>query len=352
MRAPAGYLCPACRSPVQRQSGAWHCAACGKTYPILFGIADFRLAPDPYLSLADERAKAARLHAFAQGHSFAETVAEYYRITDDVPPAMARRFAAYVHAGAARGQGVLDRLGGPDPGVGPDAGPDAGPLLDAGCGAGGLVLAAAGAGQDVTGLDIALRWLVIARKRLDEAGVQADLVCADIAAPPFAPGRFARITAIDLFDHLPDQTGSAQTLHALLRPGGRLFASGANRYTLAPYPLAGLWGVGFLPTGLRRRYVIWRRGFDTLRHARLTAPQGLAGLLRRAGFGGLRLRALDIPPDRMQTGSRLEKFTLRLYRHLRTVPVIRGLMVLTGPAFEIQAQKISAPSGASQSDQG
>ena len=187
--------------------------------------------------------------------------------------------------------------------------------------------------------------------------MQADLVCADIAAPPFAEGCFARIAALDLFDHLPDQSGAAQTLHALLRPGGRLFATGANRYTLAPYPLAGLWGVGFLPAGLRRRYVIWRRGLDTLRHARLTAPHGLAGLLRRAGFGGLTVRALDIPPDRMQSGqiqsgSRLEKFTLRLYRHLRTVPVIRGLMVLTGPAFEIQAQKISAPPGASYIDQG
>lgn len=350
MKAPTdlcpAYLCPACRAAVQRQAGAWHCAACGRTYPILFGIADFRLAPDPYLSLADERAKAGRLHDFAQNHSFAETVAEYYRITDDVPPAMARRFAAYVHAGAARGGGVLDRLV-----------PDAGPLLDAGCGAGGLVLAAAVAGRDVTGLDIALRWLVIARKRLDEAGVQAELVCADIAAPPFADGRFARIVALDLFEHLPNPPGAAQTLHALLRPGGRLFATGANRYTLAPYPLAGLWGVGFLPTGLRRRYVIWRRGLDTLRHARLMSPHALAGLLRRAGFGGLRLRALDIPPDRMQTGqiqsgSRLEKFTLGLYRHLRTVPVIRGLMVLTGPAFEIQAQKISAPPGAFHSDQG
>lgn len=343
------YLCPACRSPVQRQAESWDCAACAKVYPVLFGIADFRLAPDPYLSLADERAKAARLHGFAQDHSFAETVAEYYRITDDVPPAMARRFAAYVHAGVARGQGVLDRMAGPELA--------AGPLLDAGCGAGGLVLAAARAGQDVTGLDIALRWLVIARKRLDEAGVQAELVCADIAAPPFAAGQFSRITALDLFEHLPDPPGTAQRLHALLRPGGRLFATGANRYTLAPYPLAGLWGVGFLPAPLRRRYVIWRRGFDTLRHARLLSPYGLAGLLRRAGFGSITLRALDIGPDQsqtdqIQTGSRLKKFILQLYRLLRTVPVIRGLMVLTGPAFESQGQKLFVPPGASHSDQG
>ena len=151
----SAYLCPACRTSVVQQAAGWHCAACDRTYPILCGIADFRLAPDAYLSLADERAKALRLHEFAQGHTFDETVAEYYRITDDVPPDMALRFAAYVRAGVARGAGVLGRLG-----------PAGGPLLDVGCGAGGLVVAAAMTGQQVTGLDIALRWLVIAQKRL------------------------------------------------------------------------------------------------------------------------------------------------------------------------------------------
>lgn len=325
-----GYLCPACRTRVTRHEAGWRCADCGRIYPVLCGIADFRLSPDAYLSLADERAKAARLHAFAQDHSFDATVAEYYRITDDVPPDQARRFAAYVRAGDARGAAVLRKLG-----------PGAGPLLDAGCGAGGLVVAAARAGQPVIGLDIALRWLVIAQKRLAEAGLTAELVCADIAAPPLAPAQFDRIAALDLFEHLPEPAAGARALRRLARPGARLFVTGANRFTLAPYPLAGLWGVGFLPAPLRRRYVTWRRGLDTLRHAIPTSPAGLSRLLRAAGFTRVRAEALDVrtdaaaDPERPSRG--LQVVAMMVYQTLRNVPVARGLLTLIGPAFEITA---------------
>lgn len=320
------YLCPACRTPVVSQAAGWHCAACGRTYPVLCGIADFRLAPDPYLSLADERAKALLLKDFAATHTFDQTVAEYYRITGDVPPDMARRFAAYVRAGVVRGAGVLERLG-----------PDTGPLLDVGCGAGGLLVAAARAGQPVTGIDIALRWLVIAQKRLAEAGLAAELVCADIAAPPLLPASYDRIAATDLFEHLPDQGSAAQALRRLARPGARLFATGANRFTLAVYPLAGLWGVGFLPARLRRAYVTWRRGFDTLRHAHLTSPGHLARLLRAAGFTGVRACALDVPAPPQGSSGSLQIYAIGVYRRLRIVPLAREILTLTGPAFEITA---------------
>lgn len=319
------YLCPACRTAVTRQETAWHCPACARHYPILFGIPDFRLAPDRYLSLADERAKAALLHAFAQFHTFDETLAEYYRITGDVPPDMAQRFAAYVRGGVARGESGLDRLGAE------------GPLLDAGCGTGGLLVAAASAGQQVTGLDIALRWLVIAQKRLQEAGLTAELICADITAPPLPPDSFARIAASDLFEHLPDQADGAQALRRLARPGARLLVTGANRFTLAPYPLAGLWGVGFLPAGLRRKYVIRRRGFDTLRYAVLTSPGQMARLLRAAGFARVRACAINVPAGRTGSASPLQIHAISIYKRLRTVPLAGKIMTLTGPAFEITA---------------
>lgn len=325
------YLCPACRVPVVRQDADWQCPACARKYPVLCGIADFRLGPDPYLSLAEERAKALLLHDFARNHTFEQVLAEYYRITDDVPPDMARQFAAYVRAGVARGQGGLDQLGAE------------GRLLDAGCGAGGLLVAAALAGQQVTGLDIALRWLVIAQKRLAEAGLTAELVCADITAPPLPPASFARIAASDLFEHLPDPAFGARSLRRLARPGARLLVTGANRFTLARYPLAGLWGVGFLPARLRREYVIRRRGFDTLRHAVLTSPGQLSRLLRAAGFTRIRACALDVPADRAGSASPLQIHAISIYKRLRTLPLARKIMTLIGPAFEITAAAAAEP---------
>ncbi len=70
---------------MQAREGAYGCAKCRQSYPILFGIPDFRLQGDRYLSLEDERAKASKLHAFAEDHDFRELVAFYYSITDDVP---------------------------------------------------------------------------------------------------------------------------------------------------------------------------------------------------------------------------------------------------------------------------
>jgi 2-polyprenyl-3-methyl-5-hydroxy-6-metoxy-1,4-benzoquinol methylase len=295
------------------------------------------LESDRYLTLEQERAKAAGLHDFSQTHSFVETVAEYYRITDDVPPDMAAHFANYVIAGEVRGRTVLDKL--------PLDGLERAGLLDAGCGAGGTVAAAARAGQAVTGIDIALRWLVIAQKRLAEEGLAGELVCADIANPPFADAVFDRISATDLFEHLPDPAAGARSIRELLAPDGRLYATGANRFTLASYPPAGLWGVGFLPTKLRQRYVVWRRGFDALRFLAMLSPAGLARHLAAAGFAGIRTAPMTISSDRGLSFGIPKRFALGLYRQLCTIALTRMVLLRIGPMFEITARRVkSAPS--------
>lgn len=326
---PAGLLCPRCRAAVARDAEGYGCPSCGAQYPVLCGIPDFRLAPDRYLSLEDERSKARRLHDFAASHSFAETLAEYYRITDDVSPMMARRFADYVIAGEARGRAVLHRLG------------PARRLLDAGCGAGGLVLAAARAGVAVTGTDIALRWLVIAAKRLEEEGLGADLVCADIGQPPFPDAAFDRIAAADLFEHVPDAAVAAGSLLRLLAPGGMFYGTGANCRTLAVYPPAGLWGVGFLPPGLRRRYVTARRGIDTLRFLSMQTPGRLARILREAGFTAVRTAPMSVPADRAASAGAGRRVILGAYRRLCGVPLARAGLLSLGPVFEIIAERPS-----------
>lgn len=326
------YCCPECRSPVQRGPVECVCPACEKSYPILFGIVDFRLAPDRYLSLDDERAKAARLHAFAETHSFAETVAEYYRITDDVPDANARRFADYVLAGETRGRTVLSQLVS-------DSRAQPQRLLDAGCGAGGTVVAAARAGHQVCGVDIALRWLVIASKRLEEEGLKGELVCADIDRAPFPEASFDSISATDLFEHVANPRNTASAMLRLLAPGGRLYATGANRFTLATYPPAGLWGVGFLPVSLRTSYVSARRGFDTLRHLRMLSPRQLAGYCDESGYADIRLTAMAVPSDRAESLGGISRLLVNLYRTLRRVSGLRAVLLYLGPVFELSARR-------------
>nr|HQU70398.1 class I SAM-dependent methyltransferase [Albidovulum sp.] len=212
-------------------------------------------------------------------------------------------------------------------------------LLDAGCGAGGLVLAAARAGLPVTGTDIALRWLVIAAKRLEEEGLHADLVCADIGRPPFPEAGFDRIAATDLFEHVPDLPQTVNALFRLLAPGGTLYATGANRHTLAVYPPAGLWGVGFLPTTLRRRYVTARRGIDTLRFLAMQTPGSIARALRTAGFTAVRTAPMSVPAERAAATGGAKRALIGIYRLLCEVPIARTGLLRLGPVFEISAQR-------------
>jgi SAM-dependent methyltransferase len=327
------YVCPRCGGGVARRDDAYRCPDCAAHYPILCGIPDFRLAPDPYLSLEEERAKAARLYVFGRDHGFEALLDEYYGITSDVPPAQAARFGAYVRSGVARGETVLAKLGA--------AG--SGPLLDVGCGAGGLLVAAARQGRPAIGLDIALRWLVIAARRLEEEGLPGRLVCADLHAPPFPAESFGAVAAADVFEHLGDALRAARAIGRLAAPGARIYVAGANRFTLAPYPLAGLFGVGFMPAALRRRYVRARLGLDTLRHARLLTPGAVRRGLRAAGLRPLDLAPLEVPLRRGASLGPAARVVLPVYAAARTLPVLRQIMVRIGPAFELILER---PAGA------
>ncbi len=327
MHKRGAYVCPACKSNVARKADAYHCINCGKEYPVLFGIPDFRLNPDPYLTIAEEREKAARLCAYGQTHTFRELVKEYYRITDDVPEALAEKFSAYVESGIARGDAICDALCLSSDGA----------IIDLGCASGGFLIAAARRKAHVVGVDIALRWLVICAKRLEEQNLDIELVCADVEALPFREAVFNTGVAADLFEHVRDQSAAATAISNILSADGRLFVSSANRYTLAPYPLAGLWGVGFMPRWLRAAYISAVRGLDTLRHATLLSPLGVGALLRRTGFRVESVAALSAAHHEQDAA--FQGFVLSVYSRMRKWPVFQQLLVLIAPAFEMTLRK-------------
>ena len=191
------FVCPECRARVEEGEGGYNCPSCTRFYPILFEIPDFRVRGD-LVSVAGggRRAKAARLLEFAAKHGFRELVAYYYSITDDVPERLAAVFAGYLVNAPLRAGPAVETLRSAGPGD---------TLLDLGCGSGGSLVAAADVFQDRTGVDIALRWLVIARKRLEDAGVSASLVCAEAEALPFRKGAFAPYPWSPICSKAPDR---------------------------------------------------------------------------------------------------------------------------------------------------
>jgi SAM-dependent methyltransferase/uncharacterized protein YbaR (Trm112 family) len=318
---PPPFVCPACRVRVQPDGrDALRCDACGRAYPVVAGIPDLRLAPDRYLSFDDDRAKARELDAL--GLDFAGTVHAYWERTPEVPAPLARRYVASALAGVDRAQVHLRELGPVEPGE---------PLLDAGCGTGGLLVAAALAGACVVGVDIALRWLVVARRALDEAGVRATLAAADAARLPFAPGSFATCMSIEAVEHTDDQAGFVAGCITALAPGGRAYVVAANRTSVAVEPTTNLWGAGFLPRRLAARYVAWRRNTRAQWFRPVTARELRAFA---AGARDVRVEAAPLPAS-PQASDRRRRAT-SAYDELRRGP-LAPLVRAGAPYLELRA---------------
>lgn len=320
-----GFVCPECRSPLKESDGGYRCGSCDRIYPVLFGIPDFRLRGDRYLSLEDERAKAARLHEFAQSHNFGELVAFYYSITEDVPARLAPIFAQYALSAPIRAVPALKAL---------SRGRRGRALLDLGCGSGGALEAGERLFQHRTGVDIALRWLVIARKRLEEAGVQATLVCADAEALPFAESSFRHVLAADLLENTRSPATAIGAAASVLEEGGFMYVSSSNRRWIGPHPATGVWAAGLMPARLRAALLRRRHGIDLLRAVSFVSPASVRRMAKRAGLRQLYADPLKIDSIRVEHRSALFRRLVGFYALLTRAPVFRSVLTLAGPVFQ------------------
>jgi SAM-dependent methyltransferase/uncharacterized protein YbaR (Trm112 family) len=231
--------CPACRSAVENVDSGYRCTSCHRAYPIRYGIPDFRVAPDPYISVDSEIAK---IEGFAApGRSFAEMVRAYYVLTPESPPNLHQRYMASMDAAVTRGAGLLSKLRTRFP----DAGRNA--LLDLGCGTGGMCIAGVRSFKRVIGVDVALRWLVMGKQRLTEAGVDVPLICANAEHLPFRDEVFDAVAADSVVEHVNDSEAMRDETLRVLLPNGAWFFVTNNRFSILPEPHVRLPGFGLLP---------------------------------------------------------------------------------------------------------
>lgn len=288
------YCCPRCKGGLEQWRERYECAYCDAVYPIIVGIPDFRVYSDPYIDVEADRAKGRYLAAEAERRDFAGLVAHYYSITPEVLPHQAERFTAHHLAGVWRGSGIVSRLEALGPADTLAAGSN---VLDLGCGTAGFLAAVADTGSELTGIDIAFRWLVVGRHRLCELGVKASLVCACADYLPFPNDNFDLIVAENLLEHVPDAEGALAELERVRRPGSQVMGRTVNRFSLAPEPHVGVFGVGFLPRRFMNAYVRRMRGL-AYEHIHLLSYFELRRVLQDIGQGDLQVqRAKLIPSD-------------------------------------------------------
>ncbi|MFN0150458.1 MAG: methyltransferase domain-containing protein [bacterium] len=347
----AMLVCPRCRGGVAVPAGAFAtgnaaraaggsitCSACPAIYPIRFGIPDFRLEPDPWISIDDEVAKIARVLERARGGGFAKTVCAYWEETPGTPAPVAARYALGVTRPIARETWMVLRVVGPagapaESGVTPD-GTAGRVVLDAGCGSGALAAAAASLGFDSIGFDVALRWLVIARRRFEEMGLGERapfLVAASANALPLRAQTMHAVVGDDVLDHLRDPRGALDEFRRVLAQGGLLHQTSPNRYSIALEPHARIPALGFLPRTLRPVVARALRGVDYREVFPLSAGD-IEQLLRGAGFESIR-----VEPATLSNLADARAAT-RLYERIRATAPGRALLRAVGPLLEATAR--------------
>ena len=318
------FVCPACRSPVEERGGAYVCSSCGRAYPIFFGIADFRLQGDRYLSLDEEREKAAKLHEFGKAHDLKALVAFYYSITDDVPAHLEPRFTDYVLNAPARSRAALHALA-------PNGGSA---LLDLGCGSGGALIVSEELFTECVGVDIALRWLIIAQKRLDERGSSATLVCADAEALPFPNETFSHVLASDLVENVRSPATTMKSVAAVLENGGQLYVSSSNCRWIGPHPATGVWAAGIVPAAARASVLRRRHGVDILRAVSFVSPGSSRRMAAAAGLRQVRAGPLQPEMGQLESRSGLFRFFAGGYSMLAKAPFLKTVLLHAGPVFQ------------------
>lgn len=234
--------CPVCRGELAPRTTEYACATCGRQFPIRFGIPDFRLAPDPYISIDDENTKIDG--CYLEGRSFEEMLRAYYALTPESPPVLHSRYIAAMNASEARGSAILDKIAN----LYPDAGSER--FLDVGCGTGGLTIAALKSLKTVVGVDVALRWLVMGRQRLLEQGIDAPFICANAESLPFRDGVFDAAGGDAVIEHVNDSRRMRDEVLRVLRPRAPWFFVTNNRFSILPEPHVRLLGFGLLPRRL------------------------------------------------------------------------------------------------------
>ena len=96
----------------------------------------------------------------------------------------------------------------------------AGRALDIGCGTGTNVITLANAGWQVTGFDFAPRAIQIAKRKLKQAGIQADVFTDDATQMKKIQGKFDLALDMGCFHGIENKAGYLTQLTRILAPNG------------------------------------------------------------------------------------------------------------------------------------
>jgi len=104
-------------------------------------------------------------------------------------------------------------------------------VLDVGCGSGVFLEAALHKGAQGIGVDYSLRTLKLAAKRLEYAGNDHTLLCADVRSLPCSDGAFDWVLGIGLVDYIEETEQVLRELSRALKKDGKLILTVTRKWS-------------------------------------------------------------------------------------------------------------------------
>jgi SAM-dependent methyltransferase len=317
-----GVVCPACRGAFTDGPGeTLRCRACDRSFPQPLGIPDLRLGSDPYLSREEDLAAAVALARRGDALDFAALNASYYEGNEKVSAAQAAQFTRGVLSAGARSRATL-RAWAAETGE---------PFIDLGCGTGPLALAAAATRSAVLGIDVGMRWLVLAARRSADAGRSIPFVCANAEALPIPDGWAAVVAGESVIENVDDHRPVLGECHRVLAREGRLCLTTPSRWFLGPDPHVGVLAGGWWPEDWLRRRVESAGAVFPRRH--FFSPRTLRAALREAGFAAIRVASPAIADEQIAGLDAPLAAAVRALAIAGRVPGLRAVLQWLGPGF-------------------
>jgi len=177
----------------------------------------------------------------------------------------------------------------------------------------------------------------VAKKRLQQAGIDLPLICACAEALPFPPNTFDCAVADSALEHFTDQPKALDQILRVLKDNGRIFVATPNRFSLGPDPQTGIWAGSLLPESWTAALVRRQGGIPPRR--RLLSAGGLERRLTGAGFQEIHIYAPGIAGEQRAHFSWAMRVLIGLYDLARQLPGLRALLRLIGPLLHAVARR-------------
>jgi SAM-dependent methyltransferase len=171
------------------------------------------------------------------------------------------------------------------------------------------------------------------------------MACAGAQAMPLA-GASAEIVAMEsLMENVVPPDPVVAEASRVLRSGGRLWCTTANRWSIGPDPHLGVPWAGWWPPALAARYARWRGQVPPVRC--LLGAGDVTRLLARHGLEHVMIEPASIATSQRDSAPGIVRLAVDTYGLIARNAVGRRLLTMVGPTLVITAERTSGHRAAS-----